>query len=544
MIYSSQIALFSPVFLNPDLYSVINSLRKICLICYFYQKKGLLEKLLAITFICLLPFLSKSEPPTSEQISPESKIRHENSNLSVKDSSLAGVRDLLNKSNPDDALPILFDLLKTVKENSNEGIQYRIYITEAYREKQEYQKGKEILYDILKLKNVSAQNKVFAYNRMAAIYHEQRIEGVNVRDSVTKYSNLCIELSQKNSLVYYSALSQNELGYLYLHTDELDKALDYFQNALKVFSDLKQVDNYLTVCINLSKTYNKLSKYNEASKVILDALKKYTPINNKHILMRLYEQLSYVYQSERDFESAYNYLLMFKDLQRDFYTNRIDKQINEMSAKYSLQQKDAKIAKQKHKSEMQRQQKIYLIIILIILIIIFIIVVFNFRLKKKVLNQKKELVRSENENLKNNLDFKNKELTANAISLAQMSDLRANVVEKLRKALPYSNKEGRKIIHSIVRELENGNYSNSWKEFELCFKSVHSSFYKNLQLKFPDLTPNELRICAFLKLNMSTKDIAILTSRSNRTIDSARLSIRKKMNLNSDTNLVNFLMGI
>ena len=80
-----------------------------------------------------------------------------------------------------------------------------------------------------------------------------------------------------------------------------------------------------------------------------------------------------------------------------------------------------------------------------------------------------------------------------------------------------------------------------WKEFELRFGQVHKSFYQNLSKRFPDLSPNEKKICAFLRLNMTTKDIALMTYKSVNTINQARKRLRKKMNLPSSVNLITFL---
>ena len=80
-----------------------------------------------------------------------------------------------------------------------------------------------------------------------------------------------------------------------------------------------------------------------------------------------------------------------------------------------------------------------------------------------------------------------------------------------------------------------------WKEFELRFGQVHKSFYQNLSAKFPDLSPNEKKICAFLRLNMTTKDIALITYKNVNTINQARKRLRKKMDISTDVNLITLL---
>ncbi|MBI4646098.1 MAG: hypothetical protein HY738_05735 [Bacteroidia bacterium] len=81
----------------------------------------------------------------------------------------------------------------------------------------------------------------------------------------------------------------------------------------------------------------------------------------------------------------------------------------------------------------------------------------------------------------------------------------------------------------------------NWQEFELYFGQVHQSFYKNLNQKYPSLTPNEQKICAFLKLNMSNKEISAITFKTENSIKKARLRLRKKIGIAPKTNIVNFI---
>ena len=84
----------------------------------------------------------------------------------------------------------------------------------------------------------------------------------------------------------------------------------------------------------------------------------------------------------------------------------------------------------------------------------------------------------------------------------------------------------------------------SWEEFEVRFQEVYTGYYTKLNTKFPDLTPNELRLCAFFRLNMTTKEIAAITYQSTNSIVVARYRLRKKLGLEKEENLVGFLSKI
>jgi DNA-binding CsgD family transcriptional regulator len=93
-------------------------------------------------------------------------------------------------------------------------------------------------------------------------------------------------------------------------------------------------------------------------------------------------------------------------------------------------------------------------------------------------------------------------------------------------------------IQDILREMQSNLDNTVWSEFEMRFQQVHQDFYQKLLERYPDLTPNEIKICAFLKLNMTTKDISAITFQSVKSIQVARNRLRKRMGIPRDENLV------
>ena len=90
-----------------------------------------------------------------------------------------------------------------------------------------------------------------------------------------------------------------------------------------------------------------------------------------------------------------------------------------------------------------------------------------------------------------------------------------------------------------------GTRSRAWEEFEYRFQQIHSGFYDRLSHKFPDLTMNERRLCAFLKLDMSTKEISDITGQSIRAINMGRIRLRRKLGLtNTEREIYEFLSGL
>jgi DNA-binding CsgD family transcriptional regulator len=99
-------------------------------------------------------------------------------------------------------------------------------------------------------------------------------------------------------------------------------------------------------------------------------------------------------------------------------------------------------------------------------------------------------------------------------------------------------------MQEILREMKSNIDNTVWNEFEVRFQQVHQEFYQKLMQKYPDLTPNEIKICAFLKLNMTSKDISAITFQSVKSLEVARHRLRKKMGIDRDDNLVSVLQDL
>jgi DNA-binding CsgD family transcriptional regulator len=165
--------------------------------------------------------------------------------------------------------------------------------------------------------------------------------------------------------------------------------------------------------------------------------------------------------------------------------------------------------------------------------------------KVKRIRLQRENLTLEKSRLEGELDYKNKELTTNVMYLLRKNELINSISLKLLDLKSVLVRANQDAIQRIINELQRSLDDDVWKEFEYRFKDVHEDFYKALNKQFPDLTHNERKLCAFLRLNMSTKEISAITFQSPHSITIARSRLRKKLDLtNTETNLIDFLATI
>ena len=109
------------------------------------------------------------------------------------------------------------------------------------------------------------------------------------------------------------------------------------------------------------------------------------------------------------------------------------------------------------------------------------------------------------------------------------------------KPLVNQNQKASRLLNGIISDCLSSKTTYNWEEFRLTFEKVHPEFYKSILQKHPNLSTNEKKLAAFLKLGLNSKDISAITQQANRTIVIARSRFRKKLKLNKDDNLVNYI---
>lgn len=161
-------------------------------------------------------------------------------------------------------------------------------------------------------------------------------------------------------------------------------------------------------------------------------------------------------------------------------------------------------------------------------------------------HNEKEIVKLQNEKLEAEVNFKNKELASATMHLAQRGKLLLKIKEELLPIVktddPENSPEEFRKILSLLNDAERAD--DDWEQFTVHFDHVHSNFLAKLKERIPTLSANDLKLCAYLKMNLSSKEMAQLMSVSIRAVEVSRYRLRKKLDVSSDTNLFDYLMEI
>jgi len=155
-----------------------------------------------------------------------------------------------------------------------------------------------------------------------------------------------------------------------------------------------------------------------------------------------------------------------------------------------------------------------------------------------------EIIKLQNENLQAEISHKNIQLADSTMAIIKKNELLIEIKEELdnqrnKLGQEYPQRYFERLLSLINKNISN---DNDWNVFEQLFDQAHENFFKRLKTAYPDLTQSDLKLCAYLKLNLSSKEIAPLLNISFRGVETRRYRLRQRLSLDSDNNLVEFIM--
>ncbi|HLO60300.1 MAG TPA: tetratricopeptide repeat protein [Bacteroidales bacterium] len=387
------------------------------------------------------------------------------------------------------------------------------------------------LFNLIKNPNKKEYPLTSLYNNIANIYQTK-----GDTTSALQYYRKSLQKARETNNKPAQGIVLNNLGKLYLTDLNRPKtALPYLIEGLQVRESNGDKAEIARSMIILCDYYLRQGNASEAGKYARKIIALASEVGSIDLKSKAYQQLSAVEEMQGNTKDALENYKLFKA-----YSDSIQKQYARSEIERLQMQYDFEKAEKIREADTRQARIRYLVIIIALaiglLVTLLITRIISIRAKENDLKQKA---------LAGDIEIKNKELTTNVMYLVKKNELINSIAERLLKVNHQLPVESQAAIHDIIIELEKEGDSDSWKEFELRFNQVHLEFYNKLRQKHTGLTPSDEKLCAFLRLNMNTKEIAAITKQQIKTIEVARARLRKKLNLtNSSANLVTYLMNL
>ncbi len=382
-------------------------------------------------------------------------------------------------------------------------------------------------------------------------------------DSAFYFQNLALQ--QFSSLKNKTGLGDiyENIGSIYEDLEKYDSAYRYFSLAYDQYQGENDPLKIIEILNNQGDVLRKTGKYlasiNETRQAIALALQS----NEPYQLNGAYRDMSKAWHLLNRDDSAYYYLELSRKALLDIYSGDNNKQVAFLQVLNDIGKKNAEIEKLKISHKNNVALAISAIVVTVLLILISALIISRQRLKIKnerlLSEQHRDMyaARSElmevdlknkqlqEEALRRDLEMKAKELSTHTLHIIQKNQLLEELRNKLELMVKEEKRDQKKQLNQLMQQIDqNFNHDQYWDDFRNIFEQLHESFFEKVRRYCEDLTANDLRLIALIKMNMNSMDMATLLGISPDSLRVNRYRLRKKLNLEQGHNLSSFIQGL
>lgn len=376
------------------------------------------------------------------------------------------------------------------------------------------------------------------HNNFCAIYCDLPSEFDKTAYHFDKGMNIARELSDYPLMVSLN----NNMGNAWRARSDFSQAMFYYQKAksLLEFSvePIRETDLYF----NIGQTFKSLQVNDSARIYLAKCLETAQQIESLKYQSEALLEMAVIDSLDGNFLSAFELYQKGISLRDSIWNNQHRSRIVELQIIYETQKNKLYI------KDLERRQKLNRTIIFLIItsttfgLISLITLIFYLHKKRITSNRLLIIQKQENERAQTDLETKRRELAERVHVIVTHEEFLNSLEKKIQTMIKSADQQCVDALESVLVFMNKKEKSDdSWNEFLKHFDELNDDFISRMIAKYPSLSPFEVRLCAMLRLNMSTKEIADLSKRAIRTIEFYRTSIRKKMGLQNSENLSTYL---
>jgi len=363
------------------------------------------------------------------------------------------------------------------------------------------------------------------------------------KENLLKAESLQLEIGNHYGLFNNYA----NLGDLALQEADTNLAIEYYSKSLEQYKKCDTLDPLLRYeCAFLFLDFANINSlkvdYGQSIYYYKKVLQEGKEQNSLSLISRAYKGISDCFNKMEKIDSAYHYLELYQPIQDSLIKETYNERVDEINYKFQLEQEKILMEKEKDLliTDRKNQRLTFFIIIgpLVTLLIVLIFIGYYQKSKLRQSQLKQKNLELEKNKLQLDLDYKNKKLSTSVLHLIERNEFINQLSEKLQAS--DENMETDKILE-LVKQIERNTSGNLWGEFEKTYMEVHKDFHVSLTSRYANLTANDRKLCAFILMNMSSKEISSITYQSPQSIKIARYRLRKKLGLTRSENLSAFL---
>lgn len=383
---------------------------------------------------------------------------------------------------------------------------------------------------------------VAIYNDMGAI---GRIKGDFTRAAA--FYDTMFRISEKADYKKGIATATSEKALLYLDMKRYKEALPLAEKAYLMVLDTDDDYHIVNNATLMARILIKLGENVKAISLLRMVVERAHKAGLLEDEMAGYKYLTQAYRASANWEAALLAIDRYTGMKDSLDGVEVRRALNDMQTRFETEKKQQLIDRlnEKNRQHVKRNQMLVIILIVSFLALLFLILIL--RLRNRTIRQnislrtkETEIHRLEKARLTLDLEYRTRELTAATVHLINKNEVLTDLKNKLSAA-----ESGIPELKQVLRQIDqNINLDNDWQNFSCHFEQVHPDFFKRLTDKYPCITPNEERLCAYLLINLNTKEISQMLNVTGAAVDKSRNRLRKKLEIAPDINLNEFLKTV
>ena len=354
-----------------------------------------------------------------------------------------------------------------------------------------------------------------------------------------------IQKSKEANVPSMQATSLGELGALYVQQDEVERGIQLLEESIKIAESIGSERKVALSRLELARSLRKQNELQRSIATVNQVLSYATESGNLSILKDAYQVRSISNEFMGNQTSALDDFKSFKELNDSIFNKERTQKIEELRIIYETEKKETEISLQEEeiktlneKAKVDKLTKGIYAGGMVSAIALSGLLIFGFRQR---INRNRIAREKQEEIYRQEIAHKKKELASQTLHLVQKNTFIQELMENLENIKKSPDKfktEFRRIVMLLKKENAS---DKDWEVFKTYFAEVHNDFDQKLKTLYPDISEKEIRLAAFLRMNLTTKEIAATLNVLPDSILKSKYRLKKKLGLNKDTNLTSYL---
>lgn len=420
------------------------------------------------------------------------------------------------------------------KELKDNWLAYQIELHDALTQTilVHYRDALSLYKKLIENRNYDPYNKYAVHFNMGLLYKWE-----NQPDS----AKIWFEASRLEAVTGQDSIrAVGELLLLPLLNQDYGKVITDVEAGLGEIKEKGDIKTVVSVLYGLAQSYHQVGRSKEAIAMLETGIKfcgdESTNIWLKSIIL---EELKAITTDLRDYKRCCEIQTVLDSVNATFNLEEQLKMVNSMQLQHEYAEAEAQAQYERDMERMREKRKNVITFFIIAILLLAVILVLILLSRKNIVLKARK---AEKEMLSNELEGKKQELVSKLLSQTKTNEALNEIKDQLVSIGKLKEEDRADALAKAAKKLDGVISANTDENFDYYFLQVHPGFYEGLRKDFPDLTLNELRLCALIRLNMNTKDIASINNITINGVKVARWRLRKKLGMtDANDNLSDFL---